>query len=173
MRRSKFRCDYPAVCYAPLYIFCGHQLLAAKLRSSNVDPADGALEELQRIIPLIREKWSETHITIRADSAYSRDEILNYCEEQPLVDYVIAMLTNNQLKLRSNDIISKAQEEFEGKLEPVEKLMETYFSKEEELDELPKLIPNSIYFRSICYRTEKSWSRKRRVVTKVVSILLG
>lgn len=159
---------YNSVCYAPLYIFCGHHLLAAKLRPSNIDPAAGALEELQRIIPLIRKKWPETHITIRADSAYSRDEILNYCEEQPLVDYVIAMSTNNQLKLKSNDIIKKAKGEFEAKLVPIEKLMETYFSKEEELDELPKLIPNSTYFRSICYRTEKSWSRKRRVVTKVV-----
>lgn len=44
------------------YIFCGHHLLVAKLRSSNVDPAEGALPELQRIIGLIREKWQETHI---------------------------------------------------------------------------------------------------------------
>ena len=29
---------YKGVCYAPLYIFCGHHLLVAKLRSSNVDP---------------------------------------------------------------------------------------------------------------------------------------
>ena len=41
---------YRGYCYAPLYIFCGQHLLAAKLRASNVDPAEGALEELQRII---------------------------------------------------------------------------------------------------------------------------
>ena len=99
---------YNSVCYAPLYIFCGHHLLAAKLRASNVDPAAGALEELQRIIPLIREKWKETHILVRADSAYARDEILKFCEEQPLVDYAIAMGTNNQLKLRAGDIIAIA-----------------------------------------------------------------
>ncbi len=45
-----FNTYYGGVCYAPLYIFCGHHLLAAKLRRSNVDPADGALEELQRVI---------------------------------------------------------------------------------------------------------------------------
>jgi hypothetical protein len=38
-----FNTYYNGVCYAPLYIFCGHHLLVAKLRSSNVDPADGAL----------------------------------------------------------------------------------------------------------------------------------
>ena len=53
-----FNTYYNGVCYAPLYIFCGHHLLVAKLRSSNVDPADGALEELQRVIELIREKGS-------------------------------------------------------------------------------------------------------------------
>lgn len=159
---------YNSVCYAPLYIFCGHHLLAAKLRPSNIDPAAGALEELQRIIPLIRKKWSETHITIRADSAYCREEIMNYCEKQDNVDYAIAMSTNTQLKLRANDIIAKAKADYEAQLEPVIELMETLFSKEEELDEVAELIPNSTYFRSIRYKTEKSWSCERRVVTKVV-----
>ncbi len=31
-----FNTYYKGVCYAPLYIFCGHHLLVAKLRSSNV-----------------------------------------------------------------------------------------------------------------------------------------
>ncbi len=63
---------YNSVCYAPLYIFCGHHFKPAKLRASNVDPAAGAGEELQRIRALIREKWKETHILVRADSAYAR-----------------------------------------------------------------------------------------------------
>ena len=92
---------YQGVCYAPLYIFCGHHLLVAKLRSSNVDPAGGALEELQRVIGLIREKWQDTHIIIRGDSAYSREDIMAWCEKQKEVDYVLAMATNSQLKLRA------------------------------------------------------------------------
>jgi hypothetical protein len=35
---------YDQVCYAPLFIFCGRHLLAAKLRPSHVDPAEGALD---------------------------------------------------------------------------------------------------------------------------------
>lgn len=31
---------YEHNCYAPLLIFCGRHLLAAKLRASNVDPAE-------------------------------------------------------------------------------------------------------------------------------------
>ena len=40
-----FNTYYKGVCSAPLYIFCGHHLLVAKLRSSNVDPAFGAKDE--------------------------------------------------------------------------------------------------------------------------------
>ncbi len=40
-----FNAYYKGVCYAPLYIFCGHHLLVARLRLSNVDPAERALEE--------------------------------------------------------------------------------------------------------------------------------
>ena len=158
---------YKGVCYAPLYIFSGHHLLGAKLRSSNVDPAEGALEELQRIIGLIRNKWQKTHILVRADSAYAREEIMKFCEEQEGVDYVIAMSTNSQLKLRASDIIEKAMVDYESRLEPVVKLMDSLFSKDEELEEVRKLVTNSIWFRSLCYQTEKSWTCQRRVVTKV------
>ena len=158
---------YKGVCYAPLYIFCGHHLLVAKLRSSNVDPAEGALEELQKVIGLIREKWKETHILVRGDSAYAREEIMKFCEEQAGVDYVLAMATNSQLKLRASDIIEKAKADYERRLDPVVELMETFFSKDEELEEVPKLVPNATWFRSLCYQTEKSWSCQRRVVTKV------
>ena len=158
---------YKGVCYAPLYIFSGHHLLGAKLRSSNVDPAAGALEELQRIIELIRKKWQETQILVRADSAYAREEIMKFCEEQSGVDYVIAMATNSQLKLRASDIIEKAKVDYEQRLEPVVKLMDSLFSKDEELEEVRKLVTNSIWFRSLCYQTEKSWTCQRRVVTKV------
>jgi hypothetical protein len=162
-----FNTYYKGVCYAPLYIFCGRHLLVAKLRSSNVDPAEGALPELQRIIGLIREKWNDTHIIIRGDSAYSREDIMKWCEEQQRIDYVLAMATNSQLKLRASDIIEKAKADYDSRLEPITKLMETFFSPDEELSEAKKLVPESTWYRSLCYKTQKSWSRSRRVVTKV------
>ena len=165
--RAFFNPYYKGVCYAPLYIFCGHHLLVAKLRSSNVDPAGGALEELQRIIGLIRDKWQNTQIIIRGDSAYSREDIMAWCESQIGVDYVLAMATNSQLKLRASDIIAKAKEDYETRLEPITKLMETFFSPDEELEEVGQLVPESTWYRSLCYKTQESWSRSRRVVTKV------
>ena len=60
-------------------------------------------KELKRIIGLIREKWQDTHIMIRGDSAYSREDIMNWCEDEPRIDYVLAMGTNNQLQLRADN----------------------------------------------------------------------
>ena len=162
-----FNTYYKGVCYAPLYIFCGHHLLVAKLRSSNVDPAGGALEDLQRIIGIIREKWKETQIIVRGDSAYAREDIMKFCEEQADVDYVIAMASNSQLKLRAMDIIEKAKSDYEQRLEPVTKLMETLFSPDEKLEEVGELVQESTFYRSLCYKTQKSWSCSRRVVTKI------
>ncbi len=158
---------YGSVCYAPLYVFCGHHLLAAKLRSSNVDPAEGGLEELQRIISMIRERWKETQILVRADSAYAREEIMAFCEEQEGVDYVLAMATNNQLKLRASHVIEKARADYEQRLKLAHELLDSLGFKKEELETVKKLVPNAIWARSLCYKTEKSWSRTRRVVTKV------
>ena len=78
------------------------------------------------------------------------------------------MGTNSQLKLRASDIIEKAKKDYEQRLEPVVELMETFFTKEEDLEIVRKLVPNATWFRSLCYQTEESWSCQRRVVTKVV-----
>ena len=45
--------------------------------------------------------------------------------------------------------------------------MDYLFSKNEELEKVPQLVPDSTWFRSLVYQTEKSGSRQRRVVTKV------
>ena len=73
---------YKGYCYAPLYIFCGKHLLAAKLRASNLDPAPWGLEELQRVIKIIRSRWKKVKIIIRGDSAYSREEIMAWSEDE-------------------------------------------------------------------------------------------
>lgn len=162
-----FNSYYKGVCYAPLYIFCGRDLLVAKLRSSNVDPAAEALPELKRIIELIRKKWQDTNVIIRGDSAYSREDIMAWCESQIGVDYVLAMASNSQLKLRASDVIEKAKVDYQQRLKPVTALMETLFSPDEELEEVKKLVSESTWYRSLYYKTQKSWSRSRRVVTKV------
>ena len=139
---------YHHECFAPLFIFCGNHLLAARLRPSNVDPAAGALDELQRIIPHIRRHWPEVQITVRGDSAYSRDDIMTWCEANQ-VDFVLALATNECLVRMSKDIEAKAIAEFE-RCQTVEPPLE-----------------GTPWYRTIHYRTHESWSRQRRVVAKV------
>jgi len=45
---------YDCYCYLPLYVFCGPHLLVSKLRRASLDAADGAVEEVARVIARIR-----------------------------------------------------------------------------------------------------------------------
>jgi hypothetical protein len=49
-RESGFHGYYDSYCYLPLYVFCGRHLLAAKLRSANIDASAGSVEEMARIV---------------------------------------------------------------------------------------------------------------------------
>jgi hypothetical protein len=80
---SGFNGYYQSHCYTPLYRFCGRQLLVARLRPANIHPDAGALAELQRVIPAIQAQWPEVKILVRGDTAYSREEIMTWCEATP------------------------------------------------------------------------------------------
>ena len=137
-----FNTYYGGVCYAPLYLFCGKHLLAAKLRPANVDPAEGALEELQRVMQHIRSRWPQTRILVRGDSAYSRENIMTWCESQG-IDYVFGLASNERLVRMTLAIQEKACAEYAQTKQPATR------------------------YRSLCYKTLESWTRFRRVVAKV------
>jgi len=163
-----FNTYYGGYCYAPLYIFCGKHLLAAKLRPSNVDPAFGALEELQRVIKQIRKQWENVEILVRGDSAYSRDDIMTWCESQRSVDYVFGLAQNSRLMQMTTITQNRASLEFGEKLSTVVSFLETVFKLDKQLPELAgDLIDNSVWYKSLDYQTRESWSRNRRVVCKV------
>ncbi len=74
---------------------------------------------------------------------------------------------SRQLQRRANNLITKAKDDYGKRLEPVSALMEQMFSPDEEVSEAEQLVPPAIWYRSLCYKTHNSWSRDRRVVTKV------
>jgi hypothetical protein len=67
---------YRCYCYMPLYVFCGRDLLAAKLRPSNIDASAGAQEEMARIVAQIRARWPRVKIVLRADSGFAREGLM-------------------------------------------------------------------------------------------------
>ena len=140
---------YGHYCYLPLYIFCGDHLLCARLRSSNIDPAQGAVEELSRIVLHIRRRWPGVKIIIRGDSGFCRDALMSWCESEHQVYYLLGLAKNSRLKRKLGKAMSKAKRRYLRTGEPAR------------------------FFRIFQYRTLKSWSRKRKVVGKAEHLAKG
>ena len=136
-----FQGYYGHYCYLPLYIFCGEQLLCARLRPSDQDGAAGTEDELARIVPRIRAVWPEVKIIVRGDSGFCRDSILNWCEANR-VDYVVGLAKNGPLKESISAEMAQAKQQCEttGQAARV--------------------------FKDFRYQTLDSWSCERRVVGK-------
>jgi hypothetical protein len=83
--------------YLPLYIFCGEQVLCARLREANHDAAFGSLAEIRRILAQIRGAWPEVQIILRGDSGFCRNELMSWCESQG-VEFVFGLARNQKLR---------------------------------------------------------------------------
>src|ERR1041385_6845590 len=109
---------YDCYCYLPLYMFCGEFLLSAKLRTSDVDPAKGALEDLKRVVSQIRKRWPRVHILVRGDSGFCRDAIMAWCERQG-IDYVFGLAKNPRLLKEIEAEMKAAEADFIKSGEPI------------------------------------------------------
>ena len=140
---------YKCYCYLPLYIFSGRHLLCAKLRGSDVDGAAGAVEELERIVGLIRQAWPEVEIVVRGDSGFCREALIAWCEQSQGVHYVLGLARNSRLIEMIADELEEARAGYEatGAAHRV--------------------------FKDMQYRTLKSWSRSRRVAAKAEHLAKG
>ena len=132
---------YDGYCYLPLYIFCGRHLLAAKLRRSNIDASAGALEEVQRIVGQIRERWPLVRIILRADSGFAREVLMAWCEANG-VDYIFGLAKNARLVAQIAAELAAAEQAAAASGVPERR------------------------FKDFRYATLDSWSRERRVVAK-------
>jgi len=136
-----FQGYYDCYCYLPLFIFCGRHLLAAKLRTAGGDAADGAIEEVARVIARIRQSWGGVEIWIRADSGFCREDLMAWCEKND-VKYVLGLAKNPRLTARIRREPKSAQRKAKRSGKP-----ERVYAEFE-------------------YATLETWSRKRRVVAK-------
>lgn len=139
---------YRQYCCLPMCIFCGDFLLSARLRTSAVDPAVGALEDLKRAVGQIREKWPDVKILARGDSGFCRDGIMSWREAER-VDCVFGLAKNRRLLGILGEELAQAKEAHEqtGKAERV--------------------------YRDFRCQTLKSWTGERRVVGKAEHLAKG
>jgi len=139
---------YGCYCYLPLYVTCGDHVLVAKLRTSNRDAADGSVEVLAQLVERIRERWPDTRIILRGDSGFARDALMDWCESHD-VYYLLGLAKNKRLL----KIIEKELEDAEFRHLVTGDAMRV--------------------FTQFHYRTQKSWSRARRVIAKAEHLRKG
>jgi DDE family transposase len=139
---------YGHYCYLPLYIFCGEHLLGARLRPSNIDAAAGCVEELERMVSQIRQAWPEVKITVRGDSGFCREEVMEWCETHA-VDYVLGLAKNERLRAEIGPELERAAAEYARTGEAAR------------------------VFKEFIYQTRDSWTRARRVVAKAEHLEKG
>jgi len=132
---------YGNYCYLPLYVFCGDHLLVAKLRTADRDGADGAVGELERVVAQIRERWPEVEIWIRGDSGFAREALMGWCEANR-VEYVLGLARNARLARAIGRAMHEVKEEHATTQGAARR------------------------FEELRYRTQRTWSRERRVVAK-------
>ncbi|MGD0774448.1 MAG: IS1380 family transposase [Candidatus Solibacter sp.] len=140
---------YDSYCYLPLYIFCGDQILCARLRQSNSDAAAGSLAEVQPIVAQIRAAWPQVKIILRGDSGFCRNELMSWCEANR-VDYVFGLARNQRLRRIIGPQMWEATEQWGKTGKPAR------------------------VFSEFSYKTKKrkksGWDRERRVVAKAEHI---
>ena len=132
---------YDHYCYLPLYVFCDRHLLLARQRCANIDGAAGAVEEVARMVAQIRTAWPRTRIILRADSGFTREAMMAWCESHG-VDFVFGLARNGRLEASLAGELAQAQRLCAASGKPAR------------------------VFRDFRYQTLDSWSRERRVVGK-------
>ena len=132
---------YDCYCYLPRYIFSGRHLLAARLRPANIDASAGALEEVARIVAQVRARWPKTRILLRADSGFTREALMAWCEANG-VDYLFGLARNDRLVAEIEAELAMAAEQSQRTGKPARR------------------------FKDFRWSTLDSWSRRRRVIAK-------
>jgi hypothetical protein len=145
---------YDSYCYLPLYVFCGDQILCARLREANSDAAAGSLEEIQRIVKQIRAAWPEVKIVLRGDSGFCRNAWMSWCEANQ-VNYVFGLARNQRLRRIIGAPMHVATEEWKQTLKPARVFSEFRYQAKKRKNKKGKW---------------SGWDRERRVVAKAEHI---
>ena len=138
---AQFHAYYDHHCYLPLYVFCGQALLACVLRPSKIDGAKHAAAVIKLIVARLRRSWPETKFIVRADSGFCRRRLVQWCERSS-VGYIIGLARNARL----HEAVQVAEAS----------LADAYQASGIK----QRLIGEFGY-------AAKSWSRERRVITRL------
>jgi hypothetical protein len=144
---SGFHGYYDQHMYHPLVIFDGErgQLVSVVLRPGNAHAARGAMGVLRRIIRRLKQRFPQTQIVVRGDSAFAMPRILRMVEalnrELGGIAYIVGLAQNAVLLRSGAAALSEAHRRFHATKQTVQ------------------------HFDTFAYAAE-SWPQARHVVLK-------
>jgi hypothetical protein len=106
-----------------------------------MDAAEGATEEVERIVAQIRRSWPHVRILVRADSGFARDDLMAWCEAND-VHFLFGLAKNERLVAEIKSELERAEAKSRRTGKPAR------------------------IFKEFKWITRSSWSRERRVVAK-------
>jgi len=135
--------------YHPLLIFDGEteQLITAVLRPGNAHVGRGIVPILKRLVRLIRQRWPDVGIELRADSGFALFALYDFCEEQG-ISYTIGLIPNDRLAALAAPLLAEAERQ------------------QAESGEKVRLAGETAYAAG-------SWAHERRVVYKAEALAQG
>ena len=104
---------YDGYCFLPLYVFCGDQLLVSYLRPSSVGAAHHARGVTKLLVDKIRSQWPDVKIILRADSGFSNERLMRWCDKND-VGYVFGFQKNNVLNRQIACEMTRARIQYAG-----------------------------------------------------------
>ena len=116
-------------------------MLAARLRPANVGAAAGVVKEVTRIVAHIRQRWPNTRILLRADSGFSHDALMVWCQAND-VHFVLGLQQNPRLVAEIANELANAEVKSRRTGKPAR------------------------YFKEFKWNTRRTWSCERRVIAK-------
>jgi hypothetical protein len=142
---AAFHGFYDTHCYVPLIVtaqFDGgpHELLATMLRPGRAHASREALAVLKRLVAMLRRRWPEAKILLRADSGFAIPGIYTWCETER-IGYLIGLARNSRLAALAEPHLEVARDEYAQSEEKVRHLHE-------------------------CRYAAESWEQERRVLLK-------
>ncbi|MGA9022425.1 MAG: IS1380 family transposase [Terracidiphilus sp.] len=141
---AEWNAHYDERCFLPIHIYdtATGRPVTMILRPGKTPSGAEVRRWLRRLIKRIRQHWPKTHIVIRGDGHYGRDEAMSWCEDNG-VDYIFGFGGNTVLdrlvEVEADDIRTRRAE---GKLAVLRGYAETRYGA-------------------------KSWTRERRVAARI------
>ena len=138
-----FHGKYGEHMYHPLFFFEAKTncLLSALLRPGNASASAGIAAELQRLVPLVKQRFAKAQISYRADAGSATPEIYRTLESLDLL-YTIGIASNAVFNKRTERWLKKAERKYARTKTPIR------------------------LFYSFRHRA-RSWNKRRRILVKI------